>query len=211
MMIHILMLLALAQDAEKAQTLHGEMLSAILDARTLQCDYRCEAKSGGIVAKSAQGKLLMQQPDNFYHKFEVKAGDKTEALVTISDGTSVKYGDKPAQPIPAGMSKNWKGIVGILGLSTHFFNKSVRNVKPEMKNFAWGRPEDSTQAVSYTIDIGKPDLSIRTTVWIDVKTKLPKRRTTVIKSGADEAEVTDFYSAFYTGDKIDPKMFVVPK
>lgn len=80
MLIQIALLLALAQDAEKAQRLHSEMVAAVLDSTTLQVDYRCEAGSGGVVARHADGKLLMQSPDHCSHKFEVKADDKIDPM-----------------------------------------------------------------------------------------------------------------------------------
>jgi len=215
MMIQLALLLALTQDAEKAQTLHAEMCAALLEARTLQFDYKCEGRSKGIVAKSAQGRILMEAPGSFYQKFEVTTAEKTESLVTISDGVQIRYGDAPPKPAVATMLKNFKGIVGIMGLSTHFFNKAVRGLRPEMKNFSLGKKESvngmEAQVVSYAIDFGKPELTVTTTVWIDLQSKLPLKRATFLKAGSDDAELTDAFTGMKSGEKIDPKWFVIPK
>ena len=44
-----------------------------------------------------------------------------------------------------------------------------------------------------------------------LKTKLPVKRSTHLKVGADEADFSDMFIGFTSGDRIDPKWFVVPK
>jgi hypothetical protein len=214
-LLHALVALALAQDADQAQALHSEMLSAIMSAKTLQFGYACESRSKGIVAKTAHGRILMESPGNFYQEFEVKTGDKVESLTTISDGTLMKYGDAPPKAAPETMLRNIKGIVSVMGLSTHYFNKAVRGLTPKMTTYSLGKKSTidgiETQAVSYVVDFGRPELSLTTTVWIDLNNKLPVKRSTHLKSGADEADFSDTFTGFKSGEKIDPKWFVVPK
>jgi outer membrane lipoprotein-sorting protein len=214
-LLHAVVALAFAQDADQAQALHTEMMAAVLNASTLQFGYKCEAKSKGVLLKTAQGKILMETPGNFYQEFEVKTGDKVESMTTVSDGVSLKYGDNPPKPALDTTLKNIKGIVSLMGLSTHYFNKAVRGLPPKMSAYSLGKKStfdgNEAQAVSYAIDFGKPEITVTTTVWIDLKTKLPLKRSTHLKAGGDEADFSDTFTGIKSGEKIDPKWFVVPK
>jgi hypothetical protein len=210
-LVQSILMMALAQDPNEAQVLHGEMCEILLNAETVQLDYKAEAKVKGSVVKTQVGKILLQMPESLYISIESKDPKKPETVVSISDGTQFKVGDKPAKAATAGAVKNYKGIVALMGLSTYFNNKSVRATGPKMKDFSFGKKEGDSQPVSYSLDFGNPDLIVTTTVWIDVKTKLPLKRTTHLKAGADEADFIDAYTGLKAGEKIDPKWFVVPK
>lgn len=214
MLLQLALAFALAQDPNEAQVLHAEMLGALLNAETLEINYKTEGKAKGVPSKLHEGRMLMQQPGSFYMKMEFKDPAKPETVVIISDGTLMKTNDKPAvaPPPDGGALKNYKGIVGLMGLSLYFNNKILRPIAPKMKDFKFGKKEGDVQAVEYVLDYSKPEWTVKTTVWIDVKSKLPTKRVTHLQAADAEVDFLDTYvGGVKVGEKIDPKWFVVPK
>ncbi len=203
------------QEAGEAEKLYDRMLEKMVGAETLQVAFKGDVKVKGAVARSMEGRLLIQSPNCLYVKVEGKVQGKPDSSLTVCDGTSFKVGDKPPQPAPESAADNYRVMIAVTGLSTYLNTKAVRGVSPEAKAWKLGKKEKvgaaETQALEYTLDVGKPEIGITTTVWIDLKTDLPVKRTTVIKAGADELVCTESLGSIKAGEKIDPKMFVLPK
>src|SRR3954465_7649033 len=110
MLIPAPLLMAFAQDPNEAQVLHAEMLQTLLEADPLQTDFRAEAKAKGALIKTSEGKILLQKPELLYLKMESKDANKPDSVITVSDGTQSKTGDRPPKDATPGAVKNWKGI-----------------------------------------------------------------------------------------------------
>ena len=48
-------------------------------------------------------------------------------------------------------------------------------------------------------------------MWIDTKTNLPLKRAIMTQKGDDKFTVTETYTKLKLDEKIDPKMFELPK
>ncbi len=203
-------------QANDAEQLYTKMVEAVIGADNLQISVKGEGRLNGKVTRTLEGRFVMESPNSLYAKVDGKYQGKPDSTLLVCDGTSMKVGDKPAQAAPADASDNWRGILVSMGLSTYLSTGLVRGApKLENKSYKLGKKETinkvDAQAIEYMIDLGKPEVTLTTTLWIDPKTNLPVKRITMLRVAKDQGVYSETFGAIKLNEKIDPKTFAIPK
>ena len=203
-------------QANDAEQLYIKMVETVIGAENLQISIKAEGKSNGKVTRTLQGKFVMESPNSLYVKLDGNYQGKPDSTLMVCDGTNMKVGDKPARAATADASDNWRGFLVSMGLSTYLSTGLVRGApKLDNKEYKLGKKENvngvEAQAIEYAIDLGKPEVTLTTTVWVDPKTNLPVKRITVVKVGKDEGVYSESLGPIKMNEKIDPKTFAIPK
>jgi outer membrane lipoprotein-sorting protein len=212
-----------------AERLMREMDAAITAARTLHIDFEIRNDKPGKGERLFRGSVYLADHNRFRY-------DQTGTLTAsvISDGhhtvtTVVNPAERVSQETPGWFNEvlqTWLGRGGtyvsvgrVCELAARRPGETPgREDGPRVSN-ARLLPDEVVGGVKARVveyDLGWEKLlsvvdAAKVRVWIDPKTKLPIRRTFVIRPGATKDTYTATHKKFEIDPKLDPKLFELPK
>jgi outer membrane lipoprotein-sorting protein len=202
---------------DKAKELFDKMEKKLTTAKTLQVEAEGKIEAGGKEG-TVKSKLLLAAGNKLWAEIGVNFDGKDIEFKSISDGTKTRNEGpqgKEEKDTEKDLRENMGVMLSRLGMSGMSFvargSKDKQKVSEMLKvsDFKLGKREKikdhEAQAVDYQLTVAKLDDSIKVTVWIDVKTHLPVRRTMTGKGTITEDVRVQL------DPKIDDKKFQLPE
>jgi outer membrane lipoprotein-sorting protein len=210
--------LLLPQEKNEAETLFKKMEEKITKAATVRLKM-----TGGVEAMklTLSGDLLLGEGSNMRIDLEGKTGDKSMTAGLVTDGKRLRLeatGQEPKSFDVADklgpMYRTTLARGGLQGTLDSFDGETGVKGDPAdqfvASGFKMGAKEKvgarEAQAVDYKLE-KKGQSASEATVWIDLETHLPLKRTA--KMG--DMTLSETYAEFKLDEKIDPAKFELPK
>jgi outer membrane lipoprotein-sorting protein len=210
-----------AHSAEEnpAEKLFGEMISKLNEAKT--ATFVVESVVKDQFTLKANAKLKVGNKAHITITMRRAGAEDGTPMLLVSDGTTqvTKAGDRrqPEQPTPPTLVADILGSIFHTGfmpaftLSRRSSGDAASQPKLidmiEVSEFQLGKREQinkrAAQAVTYQITSEQRQFNFKTTVWIDVKTKLPLKREIRLK----QFSAVETYTQLKTNVKFDEKLF----
>jgi outer membrane lipoprotein-sorting protein len=218
---------AVAQDKD-AEKLFQKMDSKLRSAKTLQCQFDSTLTIGDEKVR-LKGTLTLGEADKLRLESEIKLGDKAGKILLVSDGTRLASKDSSdpkkdqTKEVPKALGAHARVMLphyGIGILLNSLNRPRYRAASPDLdqvSEFKLGVKEKlgkrPTQQIEYTvtrkIDVVSPPKA-RVKVWIDLESGLPVKLV-AMHEDADITAGTETYAEFKVDEKVDEKVFKLPK
>lgn len=224
-----LLLTAAVQDND-AEKLFNSMSAKIDKAKTLQIAFDVTVEAVGEREGKIKGTVLMAEGGKVRFDGRATFDDKDERMILISDGKMLRTIERNREPKdseakqfhPAIMTalKRVGVVVGFLILKEGRTDPAVKKVEDLFKpsDFKLGKKEKlgdkETQRLEYkvTFEADRKEITASITLWLDAKTQLPVKH--VLRARVEEKTdviISQTYTSFRLDDKIDAKLFELPK
>jgi outer membrane lipoprotein-sorting protein len=217
----IALALLVPQDKQnEAEELFKKLEEQIAKAATVQATLKGDMKSGPATIKFT-AELLLGEGNRARWELTKTMGSRSSESVFVSDGRRVsevemKEGAPAPFETPGTFGESMRirfaraGIFGALDLQSEKLAKEDPSTAPAPSDLKLG-PREKTggrdaQRVDYSLaKEGEPKRTVQ--LWIDLATQLPIRRE--VKAGP--MTVTEEYTQFTLGGKVDAEKFELPK
>jgi outer membrane lipoprotein-sorting protein len=229
MILTVALLAAAAAPADDpAETLFRKMEKKVIDAQTLSAKFTTEvdAKEAGPF----KGRFAAAAGNKFRIEMEGKVRGTEERITMVCDGAKVRMVGPGGMPNDQDARKEMGGMIRVaaarVGLLAPLFLTRARATDDPKKDdgdgekafaasgFKLGKKEAvggvEAQAVEYTVTFAGMKETFAVTTWIDPKTSLPVKRVLVVPDGSKKVTITEMYTDFAVGGKVDDKDFVLP-
>jgi len=204
-----------ADDDKDARALFDKMEKALTGAKTLQVEAKGKVDSDQAKLE-VDARLLLAEGNKGRLEFAGSFGEKTFKFKSVSDGSKTKTinpkGEAQEKETPKTFHKNFVTIASRAGLASLIITGRKGGGKQptaealKVSDFKLGKREKidkrDAQAVEYQLQPEGLQVTLGMTVWIDVKTNLPVRRSIETPFGS----ITENYT-IRVNEKIDPKQF----
>jgi outer membrane lipoprotein-sorting protein len=212
-----------AQENE-GEKLFRKLEQKVRSAKGLKVTFDVDGQFGKETAKT-KGYLLVTEGNKGRLEIQTTVGDKTVVEQMIADGKDsafleagkIKGEKKPVDPASteAALSVSIRaGVLAVLQVGPDPKNKfDVDKVLPA-SDFKLGAKEKlgerEAQVLTYKLSppMGDP---MQITLWIDTKTELPLKRTTLGKAKDVKLSAVEVYGEFVLNPTFDAKIFELPK
>ena len=219
-----------APPADGEQVLQ-ELDKKITAAKTLRIEFEVSQEAGGLSRLLASGVVRVAGKNRFRTEIDFHSDAQTRHEVTICDGTTAvrRTGPSPAElkeaekrTVPTWYTSALLERLGRGGtfLATELMWQQAKDPKADRPggglafvttNVALGAPEKVKEAECWVVDYdlapGDGNPTAKTRVWVDPKTGLPVRRRMEVLGTV----LTATHSAFAIDEKVDDKLFELPK
>jgi outer membrane lipoprotein-sorting protein len=209
-------------DAEK---LYRAMEKKIRSAKSMHFAFDGQFSGEGMKG-TMKGEVRMAEGEKAHMSMEGEFGGQNMKIMVISDGKSAysKFNEqvsvKDTKPDEKHMEQG-VALIARIGMIAAF--QGIRQDSKDafdidkvaaIKDFKLGTKEKigkhDTQAVEYHVTL--PDGTPATArVWIDTTTKLPAKRELTGQRVGKDFQISETFTTFAVDEKIDPKMFELPK
>lgn len=224
------LLTAAVQDND-AEKLFRAMAAKLDKAKTVQITFEATAEKGGEREGTIKGTLLLGEDNKLRVDVRANFDKEDQRIILISDGKTLRMIERDGAPNDMEAPKNLKAAViesikrvgaatGLLILLEGNGRKGDIKVEELYKSseFKLGKKDKvgdkEAQLLEFKIDIntGREVVPGSVVIWIDAKTQLPlKHVVTAEVPNQRRVVVTQIYTSLRLDEKIDAKLFEVPK
>jgi outer membrane lipoprotein-sorting protein len=200
---------------DKAKELFEKMEKTLAEAKTLQVESEAKIKGGVVKESTIKATHLLAEGNKMRAEVTFKLEDKDFTLKSISDGTKMKnetpMGLGKEKDTPKDLQEEAVAILARIGPAGALrpLPEGTKLKVLKLSDFKLGKSEKingrEAQAVEYQLTFPKAKEATKATVWIDVKTHVPLRRTL-----RDKATITEDYQV-QINPKIADEKFQLPK
>jgi outer membrane lipoprotein-sorting protein len=214
MWLALFMALSVSVQDNEAEQLFQKMEEALLKAKTLDLSFHITDGAGKVKEKS-RGTLVAMSGNKV--RLEM-FGQK----VLVSNGTRMIRAVPDEGPLdtPKDLDaevRTWVARPGVFQAQIQWAANVPVAAKERFRvsGFKLGNKEKvgerDTQRVDYQLTVKGEDAAIPVTVWIDLKTKLPVKRQYEFTEKGETVRSFEIYSRLTTDEKVDPKVFELPR
>jgi outer membrane lipoprotein-sorting protein len=213
--------LLLPQEKNEAEELFKKMEAKFVQAASVSSKSKGAMEQGDLTL-DLEMEICRADANRGRASFTMKQGEKTVSSQAVSDGKTTRVAPTDKGPAQTFATHEKLGDVlskalargGVMMAVGSLSNTRDPKADPETlfqaKEFNLGAKEKvqdrETQAVEYKLAaMSETDISV--TVWIDLKTHLPVKRTIKSKRGS----VQETYSDIRLDEKFDASKFELPK
>jgi outer membrane lipoprotein-sorting protein len=217
------------QDVDDATKLFRKMEAMLTGAKTLRISAQVTL-TGGAEEIKMKGTLNLAPGGRAHMAMTSTVRGKTRKGTIVSDGDQMQWKvdsvRSPRQPTPPKLNEFLAGKVARagIGFSFLFAVQDDKNAAPVVKDidklypasaFRLGKREKlsgrEVQAVEYQLTWEDKEPVFRATVWLDANTNLPVKRHLTGTKNSFTVTITEVYEDVALGEKLDSKLFTLPK
>jgi outer membrane lipoprotein-sorting protein len=232
MWLSLLSVVFAGPGADNAEALFKKMEGPILAAKSFKTDIEVTFEATKEDArKGFKGRFLVAKGNKMRLELEGTIRDKPAKVLMVSDGmkmaTAMDEGLKNVQDTEKDLGQVALASMSRTGIFAALF-LIIESGKPGMKrepfelnksfalsDFKMGKKEAvadrEAQAVHYQLKARGAKEPLEVTVWIDLKTHLPIKRTVTAKEGRESMTITETYTNAALDAALADKEFTVPK
>lgn len=214
---------ATAQEPNEAEKLFRRMEKKLLEAET----FALQGESEWKVEKAAyriKWNVLWAKGHKFNYSIKSVGELIAPDVEGVSDGRDVRVtsgGKTEDRKVSGELGANVAGTLARAGFVASL-PVALEGDRPDhsldkryaLSGFELGKKEKvgerDAQAIRFTAVFAERDTT-RSELWIDVKEELPLKRHLSVEGKRGAITVTETYSMFAVGEKIDPAKFELPK
>ena len=215
------------QGADGAAKLFRRMEQALTGAKTLRltADVILDTPEGEM---KLTGSVHLGEGDRARFAFQSTLGGKSRKGTLVSDGKQMRWAADgvagPTQPTPAGLNRLLAAKLARAGVGFGFFlavgddtketGKGIDTLYPA-SGFRLGAKEQvggrTAQVIEHRLTWAGKEPVFRATVWVDVQTHLPLKRSLTASKGDQTVRITEVYADMARDGKLDDKLFELPR